>query len=299
MNKIIDREPAEGYVDFPNVRLHYLDWGGHGFPTHFMHGNGFCAGTYAPFLINLVDDLHIIASDARGHGASTHPTGERIRHWRIFADDVQQIINRIFNTPVIGMGHSLGAVSTYISAALYPHLFKTLILIDPVIFPKSQLLKIALAKRAGLRGRFPLARTARLRQKKFMSKKSALQRFTAGHGIFKTWPKKFVEAYLECGLLVKDEETALLRCDPELEAQIFESVPVDVWSYAGKIKCPALILRGEHSDTLSKETTRRLEQINSNFETLTVSGTGHFLTMEKPEACARVIHEYIKKQGLN
>lgn len=296
---MIEREPTEGYVELRDGRLHYLDWGGGGIPTHFMHGNGFCAGTYTPFLKILIGELHIVASDARGHGASTHPTGERIRHWRIFAEDVQHIVTRTLKPPVIGMGHSLGAVSTYISAALYPQLFAILILIDPVIFPKTLLWKIKLAKLFGLRGRFPLARKARQRRSSFKSKQSAFKRYTSGHGIFKTWSKEFVAAYLECGLLVKDEKTALLRCDPELEAQIFESVPVDVWSYAEKIKCPVLVLRGEHSDAFTPETARRLTQINPKFRIVTIPDSGHFLTMEKPEVCAHEILEFIKEQGVS
>ena len=295
MNEVTHREPKQGFIDLADCRLHYLDWGGPGLPTHFLHGNGFCAGTYTPFLKYLLDVLHIIASDVRGHGASTHPSGERIRHWRVFAEDLQAIINRTLHPPVIGMGHSLGAVATYISAAIYPHSFSALVLIDPDIFPRRFLWGIALSKMLGFQGRFPLARSARQRRTRFTNKQSALRRFTAGRGIFKTWSKEFVEAYLECGLLEKDAETALIRCDPELEAQIFESVPINIWSYASKIRCPVLVLRGEHSDTFPMESVRRLEQINANVSTRTIPGTGHFLTMEKPETCARAIIEYLRK----
>ncbi|HHP7234729.1 MAG TPA: alpha/beta fold hydrolase [Desulfobacterales bacterium] len=295
MNAIREREPAEGFIEIEDSRLHYLDWGGCGHPAHFLHGNGFCAGTYTPFLKFLFHELHVVASDLRGHGASTHAGGERIGHWRIFAEDVQKIIGATLPPPVVGMGHSLGAVSTYMAAALYPQLFAAVVLIDPVIFPKTMLWKIALARWLGLRRWFPPARAARRRRAQFQDKQGALQRFTNGRGIFKTWSKQFVEAYLECGLLEKDEKTAVLRCDPELEAQIFEAVPLDVWSYAVGIRCPVLVLRGEHSDAIGVESARRLERINAHFQTRTVAGTGHFLTMEKPERCAAEILDFIRK----
>jgi pimeloyl-ACP methyl ester carboxylesterase len=299
MNAVAEREPEEGFIDVPDGRLHYLDWGGCGFPAHFLHGNGFCAGTYSPFLKYLLEDLHIIASDVRGHGGSTHPSGRRIRHWRVFAEDLHAMIVHTSQPPVIGMGHSLGAVTTCISAATHPDLFAALVLIDPVLPPKRQLFLMDLLRRLGLQGRFPLAKNARQRRSRFRNKQSALKRFAAGHGIFKTWSRDFVEAYLECGLLEKDAETAVLRCDPELEAQIFESVPVDVWSYAAKIRCPVLVLRGEHSDPLPMESARRLARINSHCHTTTVPGTGHFLPMEKPEACARAILDFIEQQALS
>jgi len=298
MNESSVREPQEGFIDLPDSRLHYLDWGGDGYPAHFLHGNGFCAGTYTPFLKHLIGDLHIIASDVRGHGASTRTRAGRIRHWRIFAEDVQTIVNRTLPPPVIGMGHSLGAVATYIAAARHPQLFAALVLIDPVIFPKPLLWKMALAKLLGLRSWFPPARLARQRRSRFENKQSALERFAAGHGIFKTWSREFVEAYIECGLLEKDPQKAVLRCDPELEAQIFESVPVDVWSYAPKIRCPVLVLRGELSETLSSAAARRLERINAHFQIRTVPAAGHFLPMEKPLACAQEIRDYLRSRSL-
>jgi len=41
-------EPTENYLDTPDGRIHYLDWGGPGRQAHLLHANGFCAGTYSP-----------------------------------------------------------------------------------------------------------------------------------------------------------------------------------------------------------------------------------------------------------
>ncbi len=90
----------------------------------------------------------------------------------------------------------------------------------------------------GLRSAIRPARMARRRKRIFKDKQTALRRFAEGRGIFKSWSKDFIEAYLECGLLEKDTHSAILKCDPELEAQIFESVPLNVWSYLKKIPCP-------------------------------------------------------------
>ena len=289
-------EPHEGFISTAAGKLHYLDWKGTGPQLHFLHGNGFCAGTYSPFLKHLMGDFHIFASDVRGHGGSDHPDAERIRNWTVFAEDLKTLIEQAMAPPVIGMGHSLGAVSTYIAAARYAHLFSSLILIDPVILPYKLLWLIAAAKLLGFRGNLRLAKTARRRRRIFQGKKEALKLFAAGRGIFKNWSKEFVQAYLECGLLEEDSETAVLKCDPELEAQIFESVPVDVWRYAEKITCPVLALRGELSDTFLPEAAQRLKGRISDFELKTISNTGHFPTMEKPQECAQVISDFIHRK---
>lgn len=289
-------EPTENYLDTPGGRIHYLDWGGSGPQAHLLHANGFCAGTYSPFVKYLLNDLQIIASDVRGHGGTDLSDLKRVHHWNIFADDLKTLIDKTMAPPIVGLGHSLGAVTTYIAAATYPRLFSAIIMIDPPIFPRRMLWLIAVMKWLGLTRSIPLAKTARRRKKTFQGKKEALQRFASGRGIFKTWSQEFVEAYLECGLLEKDSETAILKCDPELEAQIFESIPLDVWKYADKVACPVLAIRGEQSDTFRVDAAERLKRKIADCELETIANAGHFVPMGKPEECARVITDFIDRK---
>lgn len=289
-------EPSEGFLDTPDGKLHYLDWRGSGPHVHFLHGNGFCAGTYSPFIELLINDFRIIASDVRGHGGSDQINMEPIRSWTVFAEDLQMLIEQTMKPPVIGMGHSLGAVTTCMAAARYPRLFACIILLDPVILPRKLHWLLAAARRLGLAGKIPLARVARRRRRNFRGKKEALKLFTAGRGIFKTWSREFIDAYLECGLLEKDAETAVLKCDPELEAQIFESVPAGVWGYVKKISCPVLAIRGELSDTFMAEPAERLKNVISDYELATIPDSGHFVPMEQPQKCAQIISNFIHRK---
>ncbi len=289
-------EPTENYLETADGRIHYLDWGGSGPQAHLLHANGFCAGTYSPFVRYLHNDLHIIASDVRGHGASDLPGIRRLRHWNVFAEDLKNLIEKTISPPIVGLGHSLGAVTTYIAAATYPRLFSGIILLDPPIFPRRMLWLITVLKWLGLSGSIPLARKARRRRKTFQGKKEALKRFASGRGIFKSWSPEFIEAYLECGLLEKDSETAVLKCDPELEAQIFESIPLDVWKYAKKISCPVLAIRGELSDTFRRDAAERLKREIGDCELVTIADAGHFVPMGKPQECARIITDFIHRK---
>lgn len=287
--------PVEAFVDTDTGKLHYLDWGGGGGPAHLLHANGFCAGTYSPFIRYLRDDLNVVASDIRGHGGSDAPPVDRIRHWKIFAKDLKVLITRTMTPPVLGIGHSLGAVTTYIAAARYPGLFSGIVLMDPVILPLKTLWLIRLLKLAGLSGRIPLARGARRRRRTFKNRLEAFQRFASGRGLFRTWSEEFIDAYLSCGLLEKDADTAVLTCDPEMEAQIFESVPLDVWRYASRIDCPVLALRGAQSDTFQAAPAEKLKRLIADYRLQTIPRTGHFLPMEAPEACARAIIDFARE----
>ena len=286
-------EPEEGYLEVSDARIHYLEWGGQGPGAHFLHGNGFCAGTYTPFIQHLCDDLSVVASDVRGHGGSEGPPAMQINNWDIFANDLKELITRKLSPPIVGMGHSLGAVTTAICAARYPELFTGLVLIDPVFLSPTRLKRLTILRWLNLDGILPLVRGARRRRRQFKSKAEALERFTSGRGIFKTWSHEFVSAYLECGLLVKDPVTAVLTCDPELEAQIFASVPSDIWQHLELIKSPMLVIRGEKSDVFSAGSAERLEELVPGCEMATLAGCGHFPPMEKPAETAALIRNFV------
>ena len=288
-------EPGEGYIHLADGRLHYLDWGGSGRQIHFLHANGFCAGTYGPFLRHLVGSYRVFASDVRGHGGSTFPRPGTIRSWEVFADDLKAVVEGAMEPPVVGVGHSLGAVTTCIAAARYPALFSAIVLLDPVFLTGGVRWRFTLLRWLGLRGWLPKARVARQRKRSFESKQSALERFVTGRGIFNSWSEEFIEAYMECGLLQHDADRAILRCDPELEAQIFESVPLNVWKIVARVKCPILAVRGEQSDTFRPESVRRLEQVAANARVVTQPKAGHFLPMEKPAMTAATIADFIDR----
>ena len=294
-NRMHRDEPEEGYIHLADGRLHYLDWGGSGQQIHFLHANGFCAGTYAPFLRHLVGSYRVFASDVRGHGDSIFPQPGAIRSWEVFADDLKAVVEGAMQPPVVGMGHSLGAVTTCIAAARYPELFSSIVLLDPVFLTGGVRWRFALLRWLGLRSWLPKARVARQRKRSFASKQSALKRFVAGRGIFKSCSEEFIQAYMECGLLQHDAVKAILRCDPELEAQIYESVPLNVWKAVARVKCPILAVRGEKSDTFRPESAWRLERVAANARVVTQPKAGHFLPMEKPAMVAATIADFIDR----
>jgi len=66
--------------------------------------------------------FHVFASDVRGDGDFTFFGSPCFRPWDTFADDLKLTVAKAMTPPIIGMGHSLGAVTTCIAAANYPQL---------------------------------------------------------------------------------------------------------------------------------------------------------------------------------
>lgn len=284
--------PVDRYIEAGGGLIHFLEWPGDGPPAHLLHANGFCAGVYKPFVDRLTGPLHMFASDVRGHGETRFPTSPPVRHWQSFAEDLVLLVERALSPPILGIGHSLGAASTFMAAALRPDLFSGLVLIDPVILPKRYLLFLRLLKLFGQSHRFPLAKGARRRKNRFSSRTEALERFAGGRGLFATWNRDFIESYVECGLTVQEDSTAVLSCDPEVEARIYETVPLDVWSYAPRVQCPVLAVRGERSDTFLPLAATRLSREVRNCEVITIPDAGHFVPMEQPEVCAKAVLDF-------
>ncbi|HOO70866.1 MAG TPA: alpha/beta hydrolase [Spirochaetota bacterium] len=282
----------DGFIEISTGRVHYLQWG-EGRQIHFLHANGFCAGVYHPFVSHLGEGFEITASDIRGHGDSAPCDCIPLKQWEPFARDLKEFVTRVMTPPVIGAGHSLGAVVTLMASVLYPELFSRIILIDPVILPPRLLRFISVMRFLGQQHRFPLARKARRRKILFQSRDEVFARFSNGRGLFKTWPEEYITAYLNCAVAENTDRSVALKCDPELEARIYESVPSGVWKYVSRVSCPVLAVRGENSDTFLPAAAEKMGRSGKNISVVTVPGAGHFIPMERPRELAAVMLEFI------
>ena len=282
----------EIYWDIGHTRLHLLVYPDNGPTTLFLHANGMCAGTYGPLLDVLTGRLHLAAADLPGHGQSGPPAVSPIRNWDSFIADLQTLISRYFKAPINVVGHSLGAMVAYMTAARSPELVKNLVMIDPGILPRRILWIFSLMRGLGLMDRFHLVKAARRRKYLFDSRQDAARRFMSGKGMFKTWDKAFIQAYLDCALDFS-QMPGRLRCHPETEAQIFASMPKDPWMDALKIECPVLLLRGQYSDVFFAGAAQRLSRKIRDCRLQTIPDTTHFLPMEKPNLVAAAILDYL------
>jgi pimeloyl-ACP methyl ester carboxylesterase len=80
--------------------------------------------------------------------------------------------------------------------------------------------------------------------------------------------------------VVKTEPDGSLRLhyDPALSvaftAQPFDD-DIELWHLYDNIRCPTLVLRGEHSDLLTRETARQMSQRGPRAKVVEFAGVGH------------------------
>jgi len=116
-----------------------------GRPFLFIHANGYPPETYRSFLTHFLDKYQVITLSLRPFLPDSDPIN--LKDWRDFRDDYLDFIDdqvskkrfgrsKTIDPQVIGVGHSVGAMTNLMAAIERPNLFKALVLIEPVLFPR-------------------------------------------------------------------------------------------------------------------------------------------------------------------
>jgi non-heme chloroperoxidase len=118
-----------GYVTVaPNVRLHYLDFGGVGPPMVLLAGLGNTAHAFDDLAPRFTDRFHVIAITRRGFGESSHPR-DGFDTPRL-VEDIRQVLDRLHLGRVVLMGHSIAGEEMTRFAATHPDRVAKLVYLD-------------------------------------------------------------------------------------------------------------------------------------------------------------------------
>lgn len=251
---------------------------------HFAHATGFNAETYRPLFEALDPSLDVVAMDARGHGfSSLHADPKRLRTWNPYRRDLEAFVEPL-RQPVVLVGHSMGATVSMELAAARPDLVRGLVLIDPVIVPPKMVIPGTIARFFGLSGRLvPIAKTAARRRMEFASTEAAVENFV-GKGPFKTWPKGWIECYVEGGTRPTESGGARLTCEREWESKTFAVSSTNPYRPLRRVTCPiTLIARGTSGPPFNHESREAFLKAQPSTRAVILEDATHFLAMEQPE----------------
>src|SRR5678815_3664356 len=104
--------------------MKHFDYGGTGAPLHFLHANGYPPDCYKPLFELLKTEYHVFGVLLRPLWDGMKP--EDIKDWIPFSDDLRLFLSSQAG-PVIGAGHSIGAMVTLRTALRDPGKFKALV----------------------------------------------------------------------------------------------------------------------------------------------------------------------------
>lgn len=112
----------------PNVKIHYLEFGGTGAPVVLLAGLGNTAHAFDDFAPRLTDRYHVVALTRRGFGESSHPSGGYDTPRLV--EDIKQVIDRLKLGRVTLIGHSIAGEEMTLFAAKYPDRVSKLVYLD-------------------------------------------------------------------------------------------------------------------------------------------------------------------------
>jgi len=258
--------------------------------VHFAHATGFNAETYRELLGALDSSLEVFAIDARGHGRSEVPADPtKLRSWAPYRRDLEAFVETL-PRPTVLAGHSMGATVSLEVAAARPESVQGLVLIDPVIVPPRHVPMLAVARQLGLTRRLiPIAEAAARRRVEFPSKEAAVDNYV-GKGAFRTWPRSWIEAYVDGGTVTTAEGTVRLSCDPAWESKSFAMATVNPYRALRKVQCPITLIAREHDGPpFTRASREAFMRCKPDTRVLILEEVSHFMTMERPEiACAEI-----------
>lgn len=253
---------------------------------HFVHANGFPAGTYRKLFSFLRDQFEIGYLDRHGH----NPDYPITPGWKHLKEELRSEIERRYRKPVIGLGHSLGGILHLLTAADHPELYRSVVLLDsPVISPLSSL-ALKVIRKTGLGHRMSPTRETLRRRSVWKNTDEAFGHF-AKKSKFRSFDEEVLRDYVEQGT-VENETGIRLFFEPEVEAGIYQTLPEFLPRLRGRIKVPVAYIGG----TRSREA--RLARIgfmrkNFPFNYFFVEGT-HLFPFENPKKTADLIKRAIR-----
>jgi len=262
---------------------------------NFAHGNGFPSGSYQTLFSYLPETMEVLALDKYCHNES-FPVNN---NWQAQVDELiafvksQQKVNDVGDIErVICLGHSFGAVISFIACCQQPALFKGLIMLDPPVISGLTALVTKFIKKTPWIDKFSPSGKAKVRRTHWPLGTDIGQLFSQ-RKLFKNFDSRCLADYIQHGMTENNGRLELVF-DAEIEASVFSSIPTNLSRYKNKLQVPAALVYGESTEVFPHRFFKDFARLNKNISLKTVQGS-HMYPLEHPEKTAQYITTLIKE----
>jgi pimeloyl-ACP methyl ester carboxylesterase len=198
--------------------------------------------------------------------------------------------------PVIGVGHSIGAVVTLRAALRDPDKFRALVLIDPVLFVPSFLFMWKLIRTLGLGDRLhPLIAGAKRRRRTFDDLETVFRGYRK-RPVFRYMSDENLRIYVE-GMTRETDRGHELVYSPEWEARIYLTGlrDFDIWRGLSTLQVPTLFIRGAETDTFLEKAAKFVKRKQPGARVETLAKSTHLLPLERPQEVFDRTQSFLKE----
>jgi pimeloyl-ACP methyl ester carboxylesterase len=254
---------------------------------HFAHANGFPAPSYQQIFNQLPANFEL-------HALTKFAHSERFPVNANLGNQVAELIDYLtykVAKPVYVVGHSMGAVVSFMAACERPDLIKGVIMLDPPIASGLARIAFKLLKYSPLIDRFSPAGKAKVRCQSWPIGTDLVAYFKS-KALFKHFQSECVQDYVAAAI---DEREGKLQLnfDAQIEASIYRNVPHNINQYYKRLSVPGLLVTGSNSDVCLPTMLRTFIK-KSNIEHLIFEDGGHMFPLEKPQQVAKIITDRIR-----
>ena len=262
-------------------------------PLHFLHANGYPPECYKPFLELLQTQYHVFGMLLRPLWPGANP--EEIQDWHPLSDDLLGFLREHHAGPVIGVGHSIGAIVTLRAALREPDRFWALILLDPVLFVPSRLAAWSLVRAAGVGSKVHPKIPGALRRRRTFDDLNLIFRRYRSREVFRYMSDESLWIYIE-GITRKTENGYELVYSPEWEARIYLTGlrDFDIWRGLPTLNVPTLFIRGAETDTFLERAATFVKRRQPQARVDTLPKSTHLLPLERPQEVFDIMQSFLR-----
>jgi pimeloyl-ACP methyl ester carboxylesterase len=222
---------------------------------------------------------------------------EEIQNWSPFSDDLLRFLASTSpSEPVIAVGHSIGAIVSLRAALRDPAKFRALVLIEPVLFVPSFMVRWHIVRSLGLGDKLhPLIAGAKKRRRTFDDLEAVFRGYRTRH-VFRYLSDENLRIFIE-GMTHKTKDGYELAYSPEWEAQIYRTNmhDFDIWRGLPKLQVPTLFLRGAETDTFLEPAAKFVKQKQPKAWIETLDNSTHLLPLERPKEVFDTMQSFLKE----
>jgi len=275
------------------MNIPFSHFGSQGETIHFAHANAYPPECYAALLNELSDQYSIKAIHHRPLWLHSKP--EQLKSWYQFAEDLISFFNQENLKGIHGFGHSLGAVTSLIAASKNKDLFKSLFLIDPVLFGKLPFSLLPFLP-VSLKMKFiPIAQLA-LKRKDIWSSEAELFSSYRSKKIFKQYSDEAIRDFFKGGTIKSGDGKYHLRYSKEWEAKTYAAATY-VMDLFKKVDIPITIIRASETTVIPDKNWTILKSNYSNINCIDFEDASHLLPFEYPKKVSDLFLQHITRSA--
>lgn len=260
---------------------------------HFAHANGFPSGSYRYLFSHFPAHWHLHALPKFGHTAR-FPISQ---NWHNQRDELVEHIEQDIQPqkPIFLVGHSFGAIVSYMAACQLKDRIAGLIMLDPPLVTGVSRMIIRFAKQSSLIDKLTRADLAEARKTAWSVEEDVFAYFQ-GKALFKDFHHESLLDYVRANT-IESPQGKVLNFDNRVEAAVFRNIPHDLNRYTGELTCPSMIVTGTQTDICVPRLRNRFIRANKMAHA-EVEG-GHMFPLEYPEQTAKIIQRTVEKWAIS